>query len=79
VAVTGSSGKTTVKEMIADVLSTQAPTARTKGNWNNDIGLPLSLLAMSRRDVYGVFEVGMSHPGELEPLCDDSCARIARW
>lgn len=70
VAVTGSSGKTTVKEMIADVLATQAPTARTKGNWNNDLGLPLSLLAMSRRDVYGVFEVGMNHPGELEPLCE---------
>lgn len=69
VAVTGSTGKTTVKEMIADALATQAPTARTRGNWNNDLGLPLSLLAMSRGDRYGVFEVGMNHPGELDPLC----------
>jgi UDP-N-acetylmuramoyl-tripeptide--D-alanyl-D-alanine ligase len=70
VAVTGSVGKTTVKEMIADVLATRAPTARTRGNWNNDIGLPLSLLAMEPTQVFGVFELGMNHPGELAPLCD---------
>lgn len=69
VAVTGSTGKTTVKEMLADVLATQAPTARTRGNWNNDIGLPLSLLTLEPRHAYGVFEVGMNHPGELDPLC----------
>ncbi len=68
-ALTGSVGKTTVKEMTADVLATMAPTARTRGNWNNDIGLPLSLLALEPEDVYGVFEVGMNHPGELAPLC----------
>lgn len=68
-AVTGSVGKTTVKEMIADVLATSAPTARTHGNWNNEIGLPLSLMAMEPGDAYGVFELGMNHPGELEPLC----------
>lgn len=70
VAVTGSVGKTTVKEMAADVLSMSAPTARTKGNFNNEIGLPLSLLGVESSDRYGVFEVGMSHPGELAPLCD---------
>jgi UDP-N-acetylmuramoyl-tripeptide--D-alanyl-D-alanine ligase len=70
VAVTGSVGKTTVKEMTADVLSTLAPTARTRGNWNNDLGLPLSLLTLERDQRYGVFEVGMNHPGELKPLCD---------
>ncbi|HBA83521.1 MAG TPA: UDP-N-acetylmuramoyl-tripeptide--D-alanyl-D-alanine ligase [Verrucomicrobia bacterium] len=69
IALTGSVGKTTVKEMTADILSTLAPTARTRGNWNNDLGLPLSLLALERDHVYGVFEVGMNHPGELEPLC----------
>lgn len=69
VAVTGSVGKTTVKEMIADVLQMRAPTARTRGNWNNDIGLPLSLLAMDPQEKFGVYEVGMNHPGELEPLC----------
>lgn len=69
IAVTGSTGKTTVKEMIADILASAAPTARTRGNWNNEIGLPLSLLAMERTDRFGVFEVGMNHPGELAPLC----------
>ena len=69
VAVTGSTGKTTVKEMTADLLATAAPTARTRGNWNNELGLPLSLLTLEARHRYGVFEVGMSHPGELEPLC----------
>lgn len=69
IAITGSSGKTSVKEMTADLLSLAGPTARTRGNWNNDLGLPMSLLAMKPDDRFGVFEVGMSHPGELEPLC----------
>ena len=68
-AVSGSVGKTTVKEMIADALATVGPTARTKGNWNNDIGLPMSMLDIKASDKFGVFEVGMSHPGELAPLC----------
>ena len=70
IAVTGSVGKTTVKEMIADVLQTRAPTARTRGNWNNDVGLPLSLLAMDPSEKFGVYELGMNHPGELAPLCE---------
>jgi UDP-N-acetylmuramoyl-tripeptide--D-alanyl-D-alanine ligase len=69
VAVTGSSGKTSVKELIADLLEAAGSTARTRGNWNNDIGLPLSLLTMRPDDRFGVFEVGMNHPGELDPLC----------
>jgi UDP-N-acetylmuramoyl-tripeptide--D-alanyl-D-alanine ligase len=69
VAVTGSSGKTSVKEMIADLLALKGATARTIGNWNNDLGLPLSLLKMRPDDAFGVFEVGMNHPGELDPLC----------
>ena len=69
IAITGSSGKTSVKEMTADLLSLAGPTARTRGNWNNDLGLPLSLLAMKPDDAFGVFEVGMNHPGELKPLC----------
>ncbi|MBM4143841.1 MAG: UDP-N-acetylmuramoyl-tripeptide--D-alanyl-D-alanine ligase [Lentisphaerae bacterium] len=69
VGVSGSAGKTTVKEMIADVLAAEAPTARTRGNWNNDIGLPLSILSMADDCRAGVFEVGTSHPGELAPLC----------
>lgn len=69
VAVTGSVGKTTVKEMVADVLARRLKVARTRGNWNNDIGLPLSLLAMEPETRVGVFELGMNHPGELDPLC----------
>ena len=69
IAVTGSVGKTTVKEMTADLLATVGPTARTRGNFNNDLGLPLSLLAMEPMAEFGVFELGMNHPGELAPLC----------
>ncbi|MEI6218225.1 MAG: UDP-N-acetylmuramoyl-tripeptide--D-alanyl-D-alanine ligase, partial [bacterium] len=69
VGVTGSAGKTTVKEMIADILSEIKPVARTMGNFNNEIGVPMSLLAMERDARIGVFEVGTNHPGELAPLC----------
>jgi UDP-N-acetylmuramoyl-tripeptide--D-alanyl-D-alanine ligase len=70
IGVTGSVGKTTVKEMTADLLASAAPTARTRGNWNNDIGLPLSLLAIEPSDRYGVLEVGSNHPGEIAALCE---------
>jgi UDP-N-acetylmuramoyl-tripeptide--D-alanyl-D-alanine ligase len=70
VGVTGSVGKTTVKEMIAGMLATTFPTARTQGNWNNDIGLPLSLLQVPEEARMAVLELGISHPGEMEPLCD---------
>ena len=69
VGVTGSVGKSTVKELIAAMLEQAAVTARTKGNWNNQIGLPLSLLAMPPDASYGVFEVGMNAPGEIAELC----------
>lgn len=69
IGVTGSTGKTTVKEMVSSVLAQQAVTAKTHGNWNNDIGLPLSLLEASATSRFGVFELGMNHPGELAPLC----------
>jgi UDP-N-acetylmuramoyl-tripeptide--D-alanyl-D-alanine ligase len=70
IAVTGSVGKTTVKELIASTLHHVGKTARTRGNWNNDLGMPLSILAAPSDAQFGVFEVGMNHPGELEPLCD---------
>ena len=69
IAVTGSAGKSTVKEMIGQVLGRSASTARTHGNWNNNIGLPLSMLRMQRYDRYGVFEMGMNRPGEIRALC----------
>ena len=68
IGITGSVGKTTVKELLADMLSRKAPTARTHGNWNNDLGLPLSLLAAEQDVAYGVFEVGMNQPGEIATL-----------
>jgi UDP-N-acetylmuramoyl-tripeptide--D-alanyl-D-alanine ligase len=68
--ITGSMGKTTVKDMLADMLRRRQPTARTAGNWNNDIGLPLSLLAMPHNAQAGVFELGVNHPGEMKPLCE---------
>jgi UDP-N-acetylmuramoyl-tripeptide--D-alanyl-D-alanine ligase len=69
VAVTGSAGKSTVKEMTARILAARYRTARTRGNWNNEIGLPLSLLAMEGGTEVGVFEVGTNHPGETGRLC----------
>jgi len=69
VGVTGSVGKSTVKELAAEMISAVTPTARTQGNWNNEIGLPLSLLAMEEDCRVGVFEVGTNHPGETAPLC----------
>lgn len=68
VGITGSVGKTTVKEMCADVLSMRAETHRTAGNYNNHIGLPLTMLAMPPDARYGVFEIGMNHVGEIGPL-----------
>ncbi len=69
VGVTGSVGKSTVKEMTAAVFGAAGETARTQGNWNNEVGLPLSLLAMEPAARYGIFEIGMNHPGEIAALC----------
>jgi UDP-N-acetylmuramoyl-tripeptide--D-alanyl-D-alanine ligase len=65
VGITGSVGKTTVKEMCADVLSMSGETHRTVGNYNNHIGLPLTMLSMPANAPYGVFEIGMNQPGEI--------------
>ncbi len=66
--ITGSMGKTTVKEMTASILQRAGKTISTRGNWNNEIGLPLSLLALEPGTAHGVFEIGMNHPGEIAPL-----------
>ena len=70
VGVTGSVGKTTTKELVADLLSTVGKTARTAGNFNNEIGLPLSVAGLSADCAFGVFEAGISHPGDMGPLRD---------
>ena len=78
--VTGSNGKTTVKEMIASIFRAavgEAHTLVTKGNLNNDIGLPLTLLKLSSTDRLAVVELGMNHPGETAQLADIAQANIA--
>jgi len=77
VGLTGSNGKTTVKEMLASILREAAGNAdavlATAGNLNNDIGMPLTLLQLNAGHRYAVIEMGMNHPGEIDYL-----ARIAR-
>ena len=63
--VTGSNGKTTVKEMIAAIFATQGATLATQGNLNNDIGVPLTLLKLTPEHRYAVIEMGANHPGEI--------------
>lgn len=69
-AVTGSNGKTTTKEMIAAILKAQFGEAvlATRGNFNNDIGLPLTLLGLDEGHRAAVIEMGMNHPGEIDYL-----------
>ena len=72
IAVTGSNGKTTVKEMLAAILRAQTQDAEavlaTQGNFNNDIGMPLTLLQLRSTHRYAVIEMGMNHLGEIEYL-----------
>jgi UDP-N-acetylmuramoyl-tripeptide--D-alanyl-D-alanine ligase len=71
VAVTGSNGKTTVKEMIASIFAAavgEASRLATAGNFNNDIGLPLTLFRLNDAHRFAVVELGMNHPGETEVL-----------
>ncbi|MCL1142901.1 UDP-N-acetylmuramoyl-tripeptide--D-alanyl-D-alanine ligase [Shewanella gaetbuli] len=66
VALTGSNGKTSVKEIVATILSQQFQVLFTAGNFNNDIGVPLTLLRLTQGDQYGVFELGANHKGEID-------------
>lgn len=68
VAVTGSNGKTTTREMIAAILSTRGPTLRSEGNLNNLVGVPLTLLRLGREHRAAVVEMGMNRPGEIARL-----------
>jgi UDP-N-acetylmuramoyl-tripeptide--D-alanyl-D-alanine ligase len=77
VAVTGSNGKTTVKEMCAAILSQAGNTLATRGNLNNDIGLPLTLLRLQREQQYGVIEMGANHPGEIAYLTNITRPQVA--
>lgn len=70
VAVTGTNGKSTTKEMIASILETKFKTLKTQGNLNNHIGLPLTLLKREPSHEMGVLELGMSAAGEIKRLAE---------
>ncbi len=70
VAITGSSGKTTAKEMTASVLETSSRILKTRGNFNNLIGLPLTLLGLEEQHDKVVLEMGMNRPGEISRLTE---------
>jgi len=70
VAITGSNGKTTTKEMCAAILSVEAPCLKNAGNLNNQYGLPLTLLRRSEADASVVVELGMNHRGEIAQLAE---------
>ncbi|WP_024772029.1 UDP-N-acetylmuramoyl-tripeptide--D-alanyl-D-alanine ligase [Aquimarina macrocephali] len=69
IALTGSNGKTTTKELINSVLSSSFKTTATKGNLNNHIGVPLTLLSMTKETQIGIVEMGANHLGEIAFLC----------
>ena len=69
VAITGSMGKTTTKEFAAHILGSGFRVYRTPGNYNNLFGLPLALLGLTPEDNIGIFEMGMSAPGEIAEMC----------
>ncbi len=68
-AITGTNGKTTTKELVATVLSAQYNLCFTQGNLNNHIGVPLTLLRMDVSTEMAVIEMGANHPGEIDALC----------
>ena len=70
IGITGTNGKTTTKELINAVLSTTYKTTCTKGNLNNHIGVPLTLLSIKPTDEMAIVEMGANHVGEIDALCE---------
>ena len=70
VAITGTNGKTTTKELVAAVLSEEFKILYTQGNFNNHIGVPLTLLSITKEHEIAVIEMGANHPGEIKQLCE---------
>ena len=79
VAITGSVGKTTTKELTAAFIGTRHDVLRNDGNLNNHIGLPLSLLALRRRPDVAVVELGMNHAGEIHTLVGIAEPNVRVW
>lgn len=70
VGITGSNGKTTTKELCTGILERMGPTLSTRGNLNNNFGVPLTLLSRREEDRYAVVEMGMNHRHEISALCE---------
>ncbi len=70
IALTGSNGKTTVKEMLHRILAAEAPSHATRGNFNNDIGVPLTLFELGREHRFAIIEMGANHRGEIALLAE---------
>ena len=70
IGITGTNGKTTTKELISISLSREFKVASTQGNFNNHIGVPLTLLSMNKSHEIGVVEMGANHPGNIKELCE---------
>ena len=79
VAITGSAGKTTTKEVTAEFLATRYRVIRNRGNFNNHIGLPLSLIDLRQRPEIAVVELGMNHTGEISTLVRIAEPEVRVW
>lgn len=79
IGITGTNGKTTTKELVHAVLAKRYRTSATRGNFNNHLGVPLTLLAIPANAEIAIVEMGANHPGEIEQLCriaDPDCGLI---
>ncbi len=77
IAITGSAGKTSTKEMLRDILARQGQTHAAEASYNNHWGVPLTLARLPREARFAVIEIGMNHPGEIAPLAEMTSPHVA--